>query len=144
VAAAVLPALSAMTGLLAGVHRSETSPGARLLRIMEEIGARRGRPAEVVLFGAGKHTARLLAEREVWEARGHRVVGLIDDHPRFGDGAKYLELPVVALGSAEGELAVRARPPAVVLSTDTYQEQFWGKTSGLRARGVEVYRLYAA
>jgi hypothetical protein len=72
------------------------------------------------------------------------VVGLIDDHARFGNGGRYLELPVVRLENAEAELPVRSGPPAVVLSTDTYQEQFWGKTSGLRARGVEVYRLYAA
>jgi glycosyltransferase involved in cell wall biosynthesis len=143
VAAAVLPALSALTGLLAGVHRSEASPGARLLAIMEEIGARRGAPAEVVLFGAGKHTARLLAEREVWEARGHRVVGLIDDHPRFAEMGWYLDLPVERLRIAEARLAARSGPPAVVLSTDTYQDQFWSQTAGLRAKGVEVFRLYS-
>jgi hypothetical protein len=30
----------------------------------------------------------------------------------------------------------------VVLSTDTYQDQFWGQTKGLRERGAAVFRLY--
>ena len=31
---------------------------------------------------------------------------------------------------------------AVVLSTDTFEHQFWQQTQALRERGVRVYRLY--
>ena len=129
-----------MTGVLAGVHRPAATPGARLLRIMEAHAG--GRPVEVLLYGAGKHTARLLAERHVWESRGHRVVGLIDDHPRFAEGGMYLDLPVSSARSMERRMATSRERPVVVLSTDTYQDQFWTQTKALREAGVAVFRLY--
>jgi hypothetical protein len=140
IAAAVLPALVALTGTLAGVHRPPHTPGARLLGIMERHG--RGRPTEAILYGAGKHTARLLAERHVWEARGHRVVGLIDDHPRFAEAGSYQDLPVWSTAAMEQQVSSGKAPPAIVLSTDTYQDQFWTQTARLRAAGVAVFRLY--
>ena len=141
IAGAILPALAAMTGTLAGVHRPTATPGARLLRILEQHGD--GRPLKVLLYGAGKHTARLLAERHVWESRGHRVVGLIDDHPRFAEGGTYLDLPIRSASAMERrvETAV-SNGHMVILSTDTYQDQFWAQTKGLREAGVSVFRLY--
>jgi hypothetical protein len=140
IAGAILPPLVAMTGALAGVHQPAATPGARLLRIMDTHGD--GRPVEVVLYGAGKHTARLLAERHAWEPRGHRVVGLIDDHPRFAEGGAYLDLPVWSARVMERRMAADGKGPVVVLSTDTYQDQFWAQTAALRQAGAVVFRLY--
>ena len=140
IAGAILPSLAAITGALAGVYLPAHTPGARLLRIMEAHG--RGRPVEVVLYGAGKHSARLLAERQVWESRGHRVVGLIDDHSRFAADGAYLDLPVCSTVAAEQRVVDGKGTPAVVLSTDTYQDQFWAQTARLREAGVAVFRLY--
>jgi hypothetical protein len=140
IAGAILPALVGMTGALAGVHRPGSTPGARLLQIMKAHGE--GRPVEVVLYGAGKHTARLLAERHAWESRGHRVVGLIDDHPRFAEGGSYLDLPVWSARAMERRVMAGGKRPVVVLSTDTYQDQFWAQTAKLREAGVAVFRLY--
>jgi glycosyltransferase involved in cell wall biosynthesis len=140
IAAVILPALVGITGALAGVHRPATTPGARLLRIMEAHAD--GRPVEVVLYGAGKHTARLLAERQAWESRGHRVVGLIDDHPRFAEGGSYLDLPVWSARAMERRMTAGGKRPVLVLSTDTYQDQFWAQTAKLREAGVTVFRLY--
>ena len=136
--AAVLPALVRLTGALVGLAPAAT-PGARLLRIMEEVRGRSGKATEVLLYGAGKHTARLLSERHVWEAAGHRVIGLIDDHPRFAEAGEYLDLPVRSLRATEPGASAST---TVVLSTDTYQDQFWGQTKGLRERGAAVFRLY--
>jgi hypothetical protein len=46
---------------------------------------------------------------------------------------------VRSLRAVEAEARTSA---AVVLSTDTYQDQFWDQTQGLRERGVQVFRLY--
>jgi hypothetical protein len=109
---------------------------------MEELSNGDGRRADVLLYGAGKHSARLLVERHLWESRGHRVVGLIDDHPRFAENPSYLDLPVRSLRAVEANVLGGKETPVVVLSTDTYQDQFWAQTKSLRARGVEVFRLY--
>jgi hypothetical protein len=136
VAAAVLPCLSRMTAALMRVDELTGSPGERLNAIFEKLND--GQPAEVVLYGAGKHTARLLSERHRWERNGHRVVGLIDDHPRFVLSPVYLGLPVRSLADA----GTSGRLPAVVLSTDTYEQQFWKQTKLLRENGVRVFKLY--
>ena len=51
----------------------------------------------------------LLAERHAWESRGHRVVGLIDDHPRFAEGGSYLDLPVWSVRAVERRVAASWR-----------------------------------
>ena len=143
-AAAVLPALSRVVGTLAGVPLPASStPGTRLLHIMDALERRHRQPARVLLYGAGKHTARLLAERHVWESRRHRVVGIIDDHPRFEASPQYLDLPVQSVRSAHARARAGTTLPPVVLSTDTYEDQFWAQCAPLRAAGVPVFRLYS-
>ena len=138
VAAAVLPCLSRLVGGLVGMPTGSPSPGQRLGAICGRLGP----TAHVLLYGAGKHTARLLSERHAWESAGHRVVGLIDDHPRFAVEPTLLGLPVRTLAATEAEAAAGHAVPPVVLSTDTYQGQFWARTAGLRGRGVPVFKLY--
>ncbi|HXE52642.1 MAG TPA: glycosyltransferase family 4 protein [Tepidisphaeraceae bacterium] len=139
-AAALLPALTGIVGDLSGAaHCSTHTPGLRLLNVMDQI----GQPARVLLYGAGKHTARLLSERHVWESRGHRVVGIIDDHARFAQTPVYLDLPVQSLEQARARILAGNLVPPVVLSTDTYQDQFWKQSEPLRAAGVPVFRLYS-
>jgi glycosyltransferase involved in cell wall biosynthesis len=140
--AALLPALSSIIGSLAGVYHPPQTPGARLLKIMNDLSSQSGQPAKVLLYGAGKHTARLLAERHIWESKGHQVVGLLDDHERFAADATYLSLPVQSLRAATCRLNAGEHLPPVVLSTDTYQDQFWAQTTPMRAQGVAVFRLY--
>ncbi len=96
----------------------------------------------VLLYGAGKHTTRLLAERHTWEQHGHRVIGVIDDHPRFLENPSCLGLPVRSLAAAEAAARAGEPHPPVVLSTDTYEEQFWEQTAALRAMDVPVFKLY--
>jgi glycosyltransferase involved in cell wall biosynthesis len=139
----ILPALIRLTGALTGADISRATPGSRLLRLMDDIEKRSGAPAEVVLYGAGKYTARLLSERHRWEARRHRVVGIIDDHPRFAQTPVYLDLPVQSLESVQAQVRAGKTIPPVVLSTDTYEEQFWARCGALRERGVQVLRLYS-
>ena len=138
-APAMLRALCEMTGNLAGVHTSGQSPGSRLLLIMEQLRDRTGEPARVMLYGAGKHSARLLAERGVWEARGHAVSGFIDDYAR---SPGYLDLPVESLAAVRAKLSGGEAVGPIVLSTDTYEDQFWAQTQPLRELGVAVFRLY--
>ncbi len=138
-AAPVLSAAARMVAVLAGCGDAAASPGARLDAVCRRIGTG---PADVLLYGAGKHTDRLLSERHAWERNGHRVVGLIDDHPRFADAGEHHGLPVRSLVATEAAAEAGDAVPAVVLSTDTYQGQFWERTAGLRRRGVHVFRLY--
>jgi hypothetical protein len=142
-AGALLPSLAQITSSLCGLHGTTQTPGRRLLKLMNEIESESGSPAQVLLYGAGKHTARLLAERNVWESKKHKVVGIIDDHPRFGQMPVYLDLPVQSLESAKARVVSGKMLPPVVLSTDTYEEQFWEQSAPLREAGVLVFRLYS-
>jgi glycosyltransferase involved in cell wall biosynthesis len=142
VAAAILPCIARLTAALVRVDGSHDSPGSRLDDICQKLTGDQQASARVLLYGAGKHTARLLSERHRWERHGHKVVGLIDDHPRFLQKPKYLGLPVRSLTDVQSD-AVAGRPmPAVVLSTDTYEDQFWEQTEILREHGVRVFKLY--
>lgn len=128
-----LAGLSAVIGALTQVPLAteRSTPGTRLLQIFQQIGA----ASTLMLYGAGKHTERLLAERDLWEWQGFKVIGLIDDHPRFTNNATHLGLPVIPL-------AKFAANCPVVLSTDTYQDLFWERTAPLRSAGGKVYPLY--
>jgi glycosyltransferase involved in cell wall biosynthesis len=142
VAAAVLPCISRIAAALLRIDGPTDSPGNRLDDICQKLTAGRSESARVLLYGAGKHTARLLSERHRWEQHGHRVVGLIDDHPRFLQTPQYLGLPVRRLADVQTDAIAGNAPPAVVLSTDTYEELFWEQTRSLREHGVPVFRLY--
>jgi len=147
-ASAILSPLIEVTSFLSGSPLPSTrTPGTRLVAIMTEIQAATDQPAAVLLYGAGRHTARLLAEKNLWEPRGHRVVGLIDDHPRFaraanGMPATYAGVPVTPSAELLNNLRAGEEIPPIVLSTDALQEQFWEKTASFRTLGVPVYRLY--
>ncbi len=136
----LLEAIARLKSTLAGVSDvGVNTPGMLLAGIMDEVAP--GGGARIVLYGAGRHTSRLLAEISRWETRGHRVVGIIDDHPRFRDQPSHRGLPVDSLESfAQKPLDPRI---AVVLSTDTFTEQFWQNTAPLRTKGIRVFRLYA-
>ena len=124
------------------VEAAADSPGRRLSAICETITSTHREPARLLLYGAGKHTARLLSERHAWERHGHCVVGIIDDHPKFTDSPTFLDLPVRSLAAVEAAIKAGQSSAPVVLSTDTYEDQFWEKTSSLRSLGVPVFRLY--
>ena len=142
--AAFLMALSQMTGFLATERAgAEVTPGGRLLGIMDELQSKSGQSARVILYGAGKHTARLLCERHIWESRGHQIVGIIDDHPRFAEAKSFHNLPVQSLSEAKKRAQRGERLCPLVLSTDTYEDQFWAQSAPLREAGVPVFRLYS-
>jgi glycosyltransferase involved in cell wall biosynthesis len=143
IAASVLPSIVSLAGSLCGVrHASTETPGSRLLRIFTEEAGRSGGRARLMLYAAGKHTTRLLSERHLWESAGHAVVGIIDDHPRYAAGGEHLGLPVQSLACAVATRRAGRTLPAIVLSTDTYEDQFWAQTAPLRELGVDVHRLY--
>jgi hypothetical protein len=139
---APLLSLAKTAGALCGCDRRIDTPGRRLLEIMRKLAPSQGGSAKVVLYGAGKHTSRLLSERQLWERAGHRIVGIIDDHPRYALRPVYMDLPVYSIADAR-DVARRGQfTSAIVLSTDTYEDQFWLQTAQLREAGVGVYRLY--
>jgi glycosyltransferase involved in cell wall biosynthesis len=128
-----LPALET----LAALPPASLTPAERLLRRLDAHSP--GTPVRFHLYGAGRHTARLLMDKALWETRSHQLVGLIDDHPRFQENPEAYGLPVISCAAA-------AQLPAgtvVVLSTDAFEEQFWQNTATLRANGHTVIRLYA-
>jgi glycogen synthase len=126
-----LPALEKLAALPA----ASITPVERLLRRFAALPNAAGR---FYFYGAGRHTARLLMDRAIWEARGHRLVGLIDDHPRFQTAPEAYGLPVISCAAA----AKLAPGAIIVLSTDAFEEQFWRNAAPLRDRGHTVIRLY--
>jgi len=143
----LLPTLVQMLPLLTGTPATASTPGTRLLRILNQHSQQTGNPPKVLLYGAGKFTTRLLTERHLWEnslrpETGPRIIGLIDDHPRFQTQPTYLDLPVQSLAAANAALTPGPDAPIIILSTDTYQDQFWQQTAPLRAKGICVYKLY--
>ncbi|HUO06705.1 MAG TPA: glycosyltransferase family 4 protein [Phycisphaerae bacterium] len=143
-ATALIEPLVAMTRFACGINNAVLTPGQRLLAIMEQIARQQGTPhARVLLYGAGRHSTRLLTEKHLWTKAGHEVVGFIDDGARWANGGTHLGLPVM---SKQVLLAGNdAAPiPSIVLSTDTFEDQFWQQTQIFRERGVDVFRLYAS
>ena len=144
-ATALLDPLVAMTRFACGIRDAQAAltPGHRLLRIMQQIGADARNPtARVLLYGAGRYSARLMTEKQLWAAAGHEVVGFIDDGKRSAQETHYLGLPVETRDAVMQRLLASEQIPPIVLSTDTFQHQFWEQTRELREHGVKVYKLY--
>jgi glycosyltransferase involved in cell wall biosynthesis len=140
---ALLDPLLSITHALCGLPplATKATPGTQLLAIMDRIAKKTGIPrSEVILYGAGRFSARLLAEQHLWTRKGHAVVAFLDDHPRWKQGGTHLGIPVIP----KETLLSRTSIPAVILCTDTFEDQFWNQTADLRERGVEVYRLSSA
>lgn len=102
-------------------HRALLGGAAQRLR---DAGA-----SQVWLWGAGRHTARLL-ERS--EELGFDIIGIIDDH-RNGQMMHGFEVQSPSV----------LRPGEhVLLSSDAHEEALWRASAAARARGVVVHRLY--
>lgn len=119
----------------AGLRKGDATPGQRVVAALDGI------PNAFLfyLYGAGRHTAALLLERAIWEAKGYRLAGLIDDHPRFQAEPRFLGFPVMSIRAATEKLNAG---DIVVLSTDAFEDQFWRQSEELREKGVHVRRLY--
>lgn len=112
-----------------GLGRSviEACRGARareVARSMQAAGA-----ASVWLYGAGAHSGWLIDELR---SAGLDVRGLIDDRLTGQQRHGFL---------VEGPQAPQPGEH-VVLSSDTYEDQLWGRSEPLRQRGVRVWRMY--
>jgi glycosyltransferase involved in cell wall biosynthesis len=130
--------LLASTGVAWDPNTAAT-PGTRLLARLAAHA--RQKPVAFYLYGAGRHTERLLQEQPRWEAAGHRLLGLLDDHPRFAAAPTFRSLPVLSLQQATKKLGLG---DVLILSTDTFEDQFFAQSAPLRAKGVAVYRLYGS
>ena len=103
----------------------------RLSRIREAGRRLRSAGADAVwLYGAGRHTAWLMENRD---ALGMEIAGLADDalagETRHGFGIV-----------APADLPPRCH---VLLSSDAHEDRLWRSAACLRQRGVTVWRLYA-
>lgn len=99
------------------------------LQVLADRGKRR-----VAIYGAGTHTrraAQVLADPPV------EIVAIIDDRAER-HGSSLWGFPIVSFESAE-----TLRPDAILLSSDAFEHSLWQRCAPLRARGVDVVRLYA-
>jgi glycosyltransferase involved in cell wall biosynthesis len=118
--------------------KNQVTPGLLLLKIFES----RGTDRPLFLYGAGRHTARLLAEKFLWESKNFSIAGIIDDHPRFAGGGIHLGLPVCSRQAMAEKIRGGLRP-VVVLSTDTLTKVFFEQSAVLAHAGAEIMDLYA-
>ncbi|MFN0011209.1 MAG: hypothetical protein ACKVS8_06135 [Phycisphaerales bacterium] len=88
----------------------------------------------VGIYGAGAHTRRAAAA--IGDASAN-VACIIDDNPAL----RGTRLGGVRIVSSQDAAALGLR--AVVLSSDAQEDALWNRTADLRARGVEVVRLYS-
>lgn len=135
------PHLTTALNTLAGhpAPNAQNSPGHRLANLLDQLQHTLGHSPKTYLFGAGRHTLRLLGERFTWESRGHAIAGIIDDHPRFTHGGTYLNLPVT---NRKTFTDTHASADAIILSTDTFEAQWLDLLAPLSARGIFVTGLY--
>lgn len=137
----LLAALTALLAATAGLPSTLATPGRHVKLRLEEIQSQLGRRPVVWLFGAGRYTLRLLAERFLWESQGFSIAGIIDEHPRFAGMTHYLGLPLRSLKQMHAAFSEGEAADAVLLSTDTLQEVFWERTASIRERGVATIRI---
>lgn len=87
----------------------------------------------VALYGAGRHTLRVLAVLASMERLAPRIAGVVDDHVRGRVGVFTIQRPE---DLKAGE--------AVLISSDVHEGAMWSRSALLRERGMQVFRLYGA
>jgi peptidoglycan/xylan/chitin deacetylase (PgdA/CDA1 family) len=87
----------------------------------------------VALYGAGRHTARLLQTVPLWPLH---VLGIVDDDAGLRGSTRY-GLPVYAAADLSN-----LPLDAVLISSDQYEEAIYQRIAPLEARGIRVLRLY--
>ena len=87
----------------------------------------------VALYGAGRHTARLLQTVPLWPLQ---VLGIVDDDADLRGATRY-GLPVYAATDLSN-----LPLDAVLISSDQYEEAIYQRIAPLEARGIRVLRLY--
>lgn len=142
---AVLQALARLVHVTAGGTSSPPSPGHLTLGYLLSLQEKLHRPPTVYLFGAGRHTVRLLAERHLWESRDLCLTGIIDDHPRFAPQPNdlspkmLLNTPVFSSRAVLAQLAQgKLHLDAIILSTDTLTDLFLEQTAPFRAAPYNI------
>ncbi len=138
-----IEALSLLTGACSGAESAQTNtPGRILLNIFRMLAQQSSSPSDLWLFGAGRFTNRLLAERYVWETHGFTIAGIVDDNPRFADGSGLQGIRVLSRTAAlsaidQHQLSI----PAMVLATDTLENKFCELTQQFRDCGTRIIRM---
>ncbi len=132
-----LDALWLRQDLLDAIRRSPlervTPPWVDLFRRAVDRCARAGH-TRIALYGGGTHTRTL----EPWlDERGDvRIVTVIDDSPA-SVGETVAGRPVIG-----PDRAASFGLDAVILSSDSFEDELWRKSARFRDAGIPVFRLY--
>lgn len=132
-----LPDLQFIMGAMQGASSTAeaTEPDPAIQRIIRRTKTERT-PFITALYGAGKHTLRILPHLELLEKNGVRVTMILDDDPAK-QGKSLGALPVFSpLDALDSDL------DGVVLSSDVAESDLWEKSALLRSAGLPVIRLY--
>ncbi|MEO0511589.1 MAG: FkbM family methyltransferase [Planctomycetota bacterium] len=112
-------------------------------RTIERV--RRGGHGRVAVYGAGTHTRTLAAAGALSPlletGAAPELIAVVDDDPER-QGSRFEHGPVGLPIIGRDELVERG-VTAVVLSSDSFEQQMWEQTADLRAAGTGVYRIYA-
>lgn len=87
----------------------------------------------IALYGAGRHTAKLLQTVPLWPLH---VLGIIDDDTNLHGGRRY-GLPIYARTDLDD-----LHPDAVLISSDQYEDAICARIMPLEGHGIRVLRLY--
>ena len=128
-----------MAEMMAAMHRggpsvSKIENDPIVERILQKVPPASGNG--YALYGAGRHTAKLLPHLETLADKGVRIVCVIDDDVRR-QGTSVGEVPVY-----ETEYCAPETVDGVILSSDAMESALWERAEPLRKKGVKVYRLY--
>lgn len=113
------------------VHANDASPQRKIAGALQRC-ADAGHQA-IAIYGSGTHTIRAahaLAKPAV------PVCAIIDDNPA-SQGSTLWGYPIVSLTHA-----ISLGIDAIILSSDSFEDQLWRNTAEARSLGIEVIRLY--
>jgi glycosyltransferase involved in cell wall biosynthesis len=116
-----------------GVHPKFRRAAKEFARLKERV-SRLPEGVRVALYGAGKHTERMLPVfRYAIEPHG-KLVGILDDSPKMSvlDG----------LGVVQTMGWMGLSPEVVVISSDTYEMTMYTRARAILPGSVQVWRVY--